>query len=134
MLKPLNDAADAGAEIAMKVSGGADVIEAGEAAAHGSYGKAAATAAFALLGRPVRAIGGGKYVLSKGLQRITGEMADGVLKRTYRNAIKEINRHKEYLRKAAPEQINSIMEDLVKHEKRLQAAIEEMGRRGITPQ
>jgi hypothetical protein len=56
-----------------------------------------------------------------------------VLQRTYRGAIDQINRHKEILKNASPEQINSIMADIIKHEKRLQASIEEMARRGITP-
>jgi hypothetical protein len=78
-------------------------------------------------------IGGAKHTLSEGLVRVTAGFTDRVLQRTYRGAIREINRHKDILRNASPEQVNSIMEDLVKHEKRLQATIEEMNRRGLSP-
>jgi RHS repeat-associated protein len=76
---------------------------------------------------------GAKYELSAGLKRVTGELTDNALRRAYTGAINQINRHKEILEKALPEQVNSIMKDIVKHEKRLQAAIEEMARRGVDP-
>ena len=78
-------------------------------------------------------IAGAKHLLSEGLQRVTGELSNRALQRTYTGAIDQINRHKEILQNASPEQVNSIMEDIVKHEKRLQAAVEEMGRRGMSP-
>jgi len=81
----------------------------------------------------VALIAGAKHLLSDGLLRVTSEFSDKALRATYRGAIKEINRHKEILKNASPEQVNSIMEDFTKHEKRLQAAIEEMQRRGINP-
>ena len=76
---------------------------------------------------------GPKYELSAGLKRVTGELSDNALHRAYTGAINQINRHKEILEKALPEQVNSIMKDIVKHEKRLQAAIEEMIKRGMEP-
>jgi hypothetical protein len=84
-------------------------------------------------GKAAGIISGAKHSLSEGLLRITSEFSDRALRRTYRGAIREINRHKEILAKASPEQVPSIMEDVVKHEKRLQAAVEEMQRRGISP-
>lgn len=78
-------------------------------------------------------IKGAKYTLSEGLERVTRDLGDKALVRTYHGAIDQINRHKEILAKALPEQVNSITKDIVKHEKRLQAAWEEMERRGLKP-
>lgn len=76
---------------------------------------------------------GGKYVLSEATQRVARGYTNAALQRTYRGAIREINRHKEILSKANPQEVKSITEDLVKHERRLQSIIEEMGRRDIHP-
>jgi hypothetical protein len=79
-------------------------------------------------------ISGAKHALSEGLFRFTSEFSDRALQKTYRGAIDQINRHKEILANASPEQVRSIMFDITKHEKRLQAAVDEMQRRGISPQ
>ena len=76
---------------------------------------------------------GAKHVVSEATRRITASYTDTALLRVYRGAIAQINRHKEILKKASPEQVNSINKDIVKHEKRLQAAYEEMQRRRIQP-
>lgn len=60
---PLNDAAEAAAEVAMEVSGPADAIEAGESAAKGHYGSAAFSVAMSLLGKPAKAVKGGIKVV-----------------------------------------------------------------------
>lgn len=65
--------------------------------------------------------------------RVTIGFNDKALLHAYRGSIDQINRHKEILAKASSEQINSINTDILKHEKRLQAAVEEMQRRGIQP-
>jgi uncharacterized protein RhaS with RHS repeats len=78
-------------------------------------------------------ITGAKHALSEGLLRVTSGFSDKALRDTYSGAIDQINRHKEILAKASPEQVNSITKDIVKHEKRLQAAVEEMQRRGLEP-
>jgi hypothetical protein len=78
-------------------------------------------------------IAGAKYTISEGLEGVTSAFSDKALLNTYRGAIDQINRYKEILTKASAEQVRSITADIVKHEKRLQAAIEELARRGINP-
>ena len=84
-------------------------------------------------GSPRGLLTGAKHVVSEATRRITASYTDNALLRVYRGAIAQINRHKEILKKASPEQVNSINKDIVKHEKRLQAAYEEMQRRRIQP-
>lgn len=52
--------------------------------------------------------------ISEATRNVARSYSDKVLKRGIKNAVQEINRHKEILKNAAPREIRSITEDLLK--------------------
>ena len=69
--------------------------------------------------------------ISKATRDSVRGYSDKALSRSLQKHLAEMNRHKEILKNATPEQVRSITKDIMKHEDSMRAIAEELSERGL---